>query len=333
MRTKVLIGGIVCVLAAVAAGELFARFVLGLGTPPLSMPHPTIEYLFKPNQDVKRFGNRYLINAYGMRSENFPKQKTDNGEVRIMVIGDSVINGGNLTDHEDLATTILSRELSKSLGARVIVGNISAGSWGPGNWLAYVREFGFFDADYVVFVMSSHDYADNPTFAPLNPHTHPTHPPFSALTEGFSRYLPRYIPYLASLQEEPSVPVTEKDIRKALDDMKTVLELARDRVGGVMVFLHLDQREIEKNKIAEGHYQISNLCTELDIPVISLEPYFRQSISNGRYPYRDDIHPNADGQKVIASAIMENLPATELARGKKSQNPVAKKTTFSTGHI
>ena len=317
MRKKILIGLVVCFLAAVVGGELLARYVLGLGTPPLLMTHPTIEYLFQPNQDVLRFGKRYLVNAYGMRSENFPKTKTDGREIRIMMIGDSVINGGTLTDHEELATTIMARELSKSLATKVIVGNISAGSWGPGNWRAYVNEFGFFDADYVVFVMSSHDYADNPTFAPLNPYTHPTRPPFSALTEGISRYLPKYIPFLSATLEEPEKPVVGEDIDKGLEDMKAVLEMAKAQMGKrVMVFLHLEQCEIKEQKLLEGYYRITDLCKKLDIPVVSLESYFKNAISAGNNPYRDNIHPNVEGQKVIAAAIMENLPVTDLAKGK-----------------
>lgn len=333
MRVKILIGLVVCFLAAVIGGELFAKYVLGLGHPPLSMPHPTIEYMFQPNQDVHRFGNRYLINAYGMRSENFPKTKTDNSEIRIMAIGDSVINGGNLTDHADLATSIVGRELSKSLATKVIVGNISAGSWGPGNWLAYVREFGFFDADCVVFVMSSHDYADNPTYEPLNPYTHPTRPPFSALTEGLSRYLPRYIPFLSATLEEPDRPVLGEDVHKGLADLKAVLETAQTRAGKVMVFLHLEQCEIENQKIFEGHYRITALCQELGIPVVSLESYFKKAIDSGIRPYRDNIHPNIEGQKAIASALLENLPVTELAKGKRSRNSVARKTNGSSGNI
>lgn len=187
-----------CILAiaAILGGEVFARFALGLGTPPLSVTHPTIEYMFKPNQDVFRFGNRVLINSYGMRSSDFALRKPSQNEFRIMVFGDSVLNGGAQTDQTDLATTVVSQRLHKELARPVVVGNISAGSWGPGNWLAYVREYGFFDADAIVLVASSHDAADNPTFAPLNLNTHPVTAPYSALVEGVTRYLPRYFPNL-----------------------------------------------------------------------------------------------------------------------------------------
>ena len=195
---------IVGIGAAVAliSGELIARYALGLGNPPLSTSHETIEYLYQPNQDVSRFGNRFLVNQYGMRSETFPPEKQSSAETRIMVFGDSVINGGNLTDHSNLATTLLQNELSQSSSNPVIVGNISAGSWGPGNWLAYAKEYGFFEADIVVLQISSHDWKDNPKFKPLNPNTHPQDQPISAVTEGITRYLPRYLPDFSTPQEE-----------------------------------------------------------------------------------------------------------------------------------
>ena len=191
IRTWLLVFAVAAIFVSL---ELFARYGLGLGTPPLSVVHPTIEYLYKPDQDVYRFGNHFIVNHYGMRSRDFSAHKSDLAEYRVMVFGDSVVNGGNLTDHANLATTMLESRLSDRLKRPVIVGNISAGSWGPGNWLAYGKEYGFFDADCVILVISSHDAEDNPTFEPLNPNTHPTEKPLLALSEAVFRYLPRYLP-------------------------------------------------------------------------------------------------------------------------------------------
>jgi len=229
IRRGKIYGLLFAVAVAAVGGELFARFGLGLGTPPLSMTHPSIEYLYQPNQDISRFGNRIKVNAYGMRSPDFPVHKPNSAERRVMVFGDSVLNGGAQTDHEVLATSMLAHDLSSAWEAPVVVGNISAGSWGPGNWLAYAREYGWFDADAVVLVMSSHDTGDNPTFAPLNPNTHPEEPPFSAVTEGLTRYLPRYFPNLLPAAEEPSNPGGYSDSQaeaQGLGDLRAFLQLA-----------------------------------------------------------------------------------------------------------
>ena len=304
------------VAIALISGEVFARYYLGLGTPPLSVSHPTIEYLFAPNQDVYRFGNHIVVNAYGMRSEPFTAKKSGH-ELRVMVFGDSVMNGGNLTDQKELATELVRGQLRRQGYANAVVGNISAGSWGPGNWLAYAREYGFFDADVVVLVLSSHDYADNPLFTPLNPSTHPTERPVSALLEGIQRYLPRYLPRAAtaaSAAEADTFPVPdEQAIQRALQDLSAFLQLAHQQTPNVLVLQHFEKSEIQKGAAGPGYQQIKETAAAAGIDTVSLEPYLRRSLEAGVNPYRDNIHPNAAGQKLIAEALLaglaEKLPA------------------------
>jgi len=302
--------------AALLTGELAARLVLGLGTPPLSIEHPSIEYMFKPNQDVSRFGNRILINEYGMRSESFPPQRRDSSEIRIMVFGDSVINGGSLTDHSDLATTLIAKELAQTKNTKAIVGNISAGSWGPGNWLAYAKEYGFFDADAVVLVLSSHDYADNPTFKSLNPNTHPTRAPVLALSEAFNRYL---IPYSGNLltgmtrevfngSTSEIWSVDAAAIQQVLVNLEEFLLLAQEEGRKVVMILHPTREEMQNQKMQEGHYKLSDLAAQLNIPTLRLKDAYQQPLANGTDIYRDDIHINDMGQRILADVLLEVTP-------------------------
>lgn len=309
-RTKIFCLSLFFIVLASVGGELFARFWLGLGTPPLSIAHPSIEYLFKPNQDIKRFGNRIFINAYGMRSPDFSVRKSNPEERRILVFGDSVINGGNLTDQDRLATFHVERDLRKAWSIPVVVGNVSAGSWGPGNWLAYVKTFGFFDADVVILVISSHDTRDNPTFAPLNPNTHPTERPWSALGEGLTRYMPRYLPGLFPDMEEPSRPVVDADSsaeEQGLADLREFLRMANSQATMVAVFLWPEQEELVAGAPKAGWGHVQSICGELSITCVSLWSDLKRSLASGAKPYRDNIHPNDAGQELIAGAITSYL--------------------------
>ena len=87
--------------------ELLLRF-LGFGNPPLYVSDEHFEYIYASNQEIFRFGNRILVNEYGMRSEPIGN---DNNKITILKIGDSVINGGAPTDHDSLSTTILEKKL------------------------------------------------------------------------------------------------------------------------------------------------------------------------------------------------------------------------------
>ena len=314
IRRKHLVWSIVSLVVVIAGGEIFARYYLGLGTPPLSVTHPRIEYMFKPNQDLYRFGNHFIVNQYGMRTTSFTIAQKGNDEYRIMVFGDSVLNGGVQTDHTALATTILKDRLSEVSNKNVVVGNISAGSWGPGNWLAYAKEYGFFGADIVVLVISSHDYADIPTFQALNKNTHPTERPISALLEGITRYLPRYLPQLwadsksTTETDRFAEEADEQEAQKGLDDLRRFLELAKNNSTNVLVLQHWEKSEIERGFANSGNKSIKVVCEQMGITYISLEPYFRRSIESGVSPFRDNIHPNEMGQQLIAEAILENMP-------------------------
>jgi lysophospholipase L1-like esterase len=312
MGRKRILSFVVVVAILLGAGELFARYGLGLGTPPLSLAHSEIEYLFAPNQDVQRFGNRVLINAYGMRNADFATEKPA-GEFRVMVFGDSVLNGGSLTDHADLATTLLADRLAALKGVSVVVGNISAGSWGPGNWLAYAREYGFFDADVVLLLISSHDARDNPNFAALDPATHPQSRPFSALTEGMTRYLPRYLPSFGQAGETVLVgavsmePDHDLAIARGSADLRAFLSLARAAAARVLVVQFPERSELEAGGLMPGGAIIRSIAQEEGVPVFSVAPALEAALSNGDDPYRDDIHINGLGQAILADVFFDAL--------------------------
>jgi hypothetical protein len=320
IRSKYPIRIIYSFILFIATGEIFARYYLGLGTPPLSMVHPRIEYLYRPNQDVYRFGHHFVTNQYGMRSPPLNQDKNSQ-ELRVMVFGDSVVNGGSPTDQMDLATSILKDRLTKLLNKNTFVGNISAGSWGPGNWLAYAKEYGFFKTDIIVLVLSSHDYNDNPAFAPLDRTTHPTENPISALIEGLEIYLPRYLPHTTNNPSQSNNPIAiesyagtqdvlknEKEVQKGLKDLTSFLELAKSNSKTVLVFQHYEKPEIESGHPKPGYQLIKVTCEKLGITPTSLEPYFRKSMEGGIDPYRDFIHPNQIGQKLIFEAIFDKMP-------------------------
>lgn len=294
---------------ALLGAELFTRFYLGLGTPPLSVTDETVEYRFKPEQDIYRFGNRVRYNAWSMRSDDFLRYKADPGEFRVLVMGDSVINGGNQTDQVELATELLGTRLREAMGRPVVVGNVSAGSWGPANLLAYIQKFGLFDADMAVLVLSSHDLVDLPTFEPTVG-VHPDFPaqePWLALEEGVTRYLPRYLPWGEGVVEagdpmgDATDPLAVAEGRAKLAELVEVIEAAGVPVVAVQ---HLTREEL----VAEpepGHAAIAAVLAEAGVRTLQLGPALSVSLGTGDNPYRDRIHLNATGQRVLAEVLEE----------------------------
>ena len=114
------------------------------------------------------------------------------------MVGDSIVYGGVRIDQEEIDTEILTRDLQHDLARPVVVGNASAKSWGPPNELAYLKRYGTLDADVVILELSSHDYADSPTFVPVVGISadYPDKKPPLALVDLFETYLlPRYSAY------------------------------------------------------------------------------------------------------------------------------------------
>jgi len=293
-------------LMGVAAAELGARLLLGLGDPVLYVAHPSIEYMLRPNQDVRRLGKHMIVNAYGMRSPPFPRHKADPRELRVLVMGDSVVNGGNQTDQSRLATTLLATRLATQTSRPAIVGNVSAGSWGPPNLLAWTREYGLMQADCVVVVLSSHDAADVPTFEPLNDLDRPTRKPPSGLYEGVVRYLPRYLPaWISRSVPVEQVPIAVPPRPEALEATRQLFTDIRAAGAAASLVQHFTRTELKSEPVA-GYTALAAVAEDLQVPHSDDRQLF-SSTAAGASPYRDDIHPNERGQALLAESLYQSV--------------------------
>jgi hypothetical protein len=236
--------------------EVALRFY-GFCSAPLYFQSKEFEYLTLPNQKGKRFGNDYLINAFSQRSEKPSKKKK-----KILGIGDSVINGGVLTDQDDLATSIISRVTN------VQVLNISAGSWGPDNCAAYLKHFGTFEAHQMVLVCSSHDSHDNMDFEKVVG-KHPSYPDKQfniAWVELISRYVfPRI--FGEKYQGNENVIKNGVNFNTGFDSL---LLISRDHQIEFSIYLHVEQSEIETNKYTDQGEEIIKWAKNNNVHLILL---------------------------------------------------------------
>jgi hypothetical protein len=285
--------------------EVVLRFGLGLGDPPLYEVHPTIEYILKPGS-YRRFGNRIFVNSAGMRSPERAVQPLAAGESRVLVLGDSIVNGGSLMDDDDLATSILARRLGGTGVASVC--NISAGSWGPGNWLAFLHERGTFAARYAVIVLNDGDFTDAPTFAPLGPE-HPKKRPPLACWEALTNYLPRYLPILRTPASAPGP--TSGWAHAPMDDLAAGIEFLRMSGVAVSAVLVPAEQELAAGP-GEGLTAVRMVLERLKVPWVSAERPLRQALQRGEMPFRDGVHLSAHGQALLAESCLEALELSGL---------------------
>ncbi len=116
---------------AVVLSELFFRFVIGLGDPPLFQTDQRWSSFCSHRRPYFRFHNHFSVNRYSMRADDFPPHKSSSNELRVLVIGDSILYGGVRIDQAEIGTELLKRNLKREFGRPVVVGNASAKGWGP----------------------------------------------------------------------------------------------------------------------------------------------------------------------------------------------------------
>ncbi|MEB3302426.1 MAG: hypothetical protein VKN56_10715 [Cyanobacteriota bacterium] len=286
--------------SGVLAMEWAARFGFGLGRPPIYIADPATEYRLAPNQSLRRFGHRIDINQFGMRSEPMSLSRPTS-QRRLLVIGDSVVWGGAQLDQRHIAT-----ELLRQPGLEVA--NLGIPSWGPANQLAFLQQYGTFDATDVVLVISSHDAADVPDSRPfMGIPDRPIRQPPSALAELIQRYgLPKLkqilpmLPWPSEPTDQP-LPANGVDARAltSLDQLLTLLQGSGARLSAVQ---HWERDEIQLQPYP-GHHAIAEVLKRHHIPVVQAGPLFRACGPMEKL-YTDSIHPyTTTGQACLATAI------------------------------
>lgn len=298
-------------LTLICAAEFSLRAVYGLGTPALIRADRASGYEFLPNQHLRRFGNRIEYNAEGLRSQPLRKLTTDS--VRILCLGDSVTNGGALTDQSATFPYQLEADLANS-GLNVQALNASAGGWAPSNEAGFIREHGLFGAKQVVWELGTHDlFGGHALLGPSDPNF-PEHVPFSAIGELFSRYAwPRLVGSLKDDSPLPAPANSEAERLACLRLLGSTAALIQSR-GAKLVFLLMPEtREFQEPDFAAvAKREFLQEAGRLTIPVVNPYPDLLSSRQGGQNPFRDAIHPNPLGNRIMARVVAAYLQHSDL---------------------
>jgi len=291
----------------VIATELFLRIYYGFCDTVLMQEDSYYEYIAQPNQRRFRFRNHINYNSLSMRSD-----EVDTSALTILGFGDSIINGGAQTDHDSLATTLLSKALTSTWAHKVQFLNISAGSWGPDNCFAYLKKHGNFGAKQIFLFVSSHDAYDNMSFektvdANIN---FPSKQYVSAIYELFDRYLvPRLqdrYPSLRPEQKKDDLSINKKTDSAVFNPgFYQFADYARSNNIPLTVYLHAEQTEVTSGGYNDQGQAIIRFANENGIPIL-------KDLENGLTieDFRDPIHINARGQRKLAATVLAYLKQT-----------------------
>jgi hypothetical protein len=302
--------GIAIILTCVA--EFSLRALYGFGNPPLIMRGPACGYRFRPDQHLRRFGRRIDYNSEGLRSE--PLRPAAAGSPRILCLGDSVINGGAITEQSSTFPYQLEAELVR-FGLRVQVLNASAGGWAPSHEAGFIREHGLFAASQVIWELGTHDLFGGYTVPPPSDPNFPQRAPLLATGELLTRYLwPRIVGGLKDDSPLPA-PVNSETERLACLRLLASTTTFIQSQGTEPVFLLMPEaREFhEPGYAAVAKRDFLDEASRLNIPVINPYPDLLSSYERGQNPFRDSVHPNLLGNRIMANSVATYVRHSKLA--------------------
>lgn len=308
-----------CVLfAALVAAELLCR---AFGLHQTVLYEPT-EYGYRaiPNQELRRFGNRVFYNSFGLRSEATTALPAA-GVWRVLCIGDSIANGGAITDQDDTYPYQMQR-LLRAAGQPVEVLNASAPGWAIENAQGWLRDNGVFGSKVVILTIGDLDLFQERA-GPEIVNSHPSFPgasPAFALEELVKRYL---LPRLLSVSfVDPGARAESRSPQASRDRIDRVLAMARlsEKQGAKFMVLFVAQPESANASdpvAAAATASLFQALSALGIAYVETRVAVRQG--GGLELFRDQIHPNAKGNRLLAelAAGMLVAPVASSKTGKK----------------
>ncbi len=297
--TRLLLIGLVILLM-----EFSLRIFFGFGTIPVFVEDKDYEYIFAPDQDIHRLGHHFYTNHYSMRSDALA---TDDS-IRVLVFGDSILNGGLPTDNEDLATSILEKNISLKLRKKVRVLNISASSWGADNAAAYLKKHGDFNAKMLVLVFSSHDYFDNMGFereVGVNS-SYPAKNPPLAINDFFQNYL---VPVIETRFFPPDIKKNESMYYLNSKNMNSgwdyFIQYSKQKKIPLLVYIHGEKIEAANHAYNKYGKWLLKYLSDAHVPYIA-----DVNLNPDQKFYRDFIHFNKAGQRFMANAMEPDILKT-----------------------
>jgi hypothetical protein len=308
-------GILTAVLVLAVSSELILR-TMGFGHPVVYRVDPRIGYYPAPHQDVHRYGGEIHINAFGMRSRDVTAAKPE-GAFRILMLGDSTLYGGSYIDQSQMYATRLEGLLNQQRSAlpnfprQVEVLCMGVNGWGPQHELAYVKEFGLFQADQVMVMgppndayRTLHGIAEMPLYAE-------GHRPVFAWQEFWDHLRWEY--HLRSTGaglDIDSGPRSREVLPEGISAWLEIAALAQAQGARVDFELLPNEEEAREGRAAESTQQVLDaLLPELakrHVPAAYPLPFLRSHLGDPKL-YHDGAHLDTAGHKIYAEYLRDRV--------------------------
>lgn len=275
--------------------EMIGRYC-GLNDYPLFQSSKEFEYIQTPNQNRYIYRNHFTTNEYSMRSKTIDFKDS----LVVLLIGDSILYGGNIIDDDELASTILENNLSRQFEKKIRVLNISCKSWGPENNYQYLKKNGVFNADLIIYIANSGDAYD-----------HITHQEVVGISEEYPKenfklalfkLFTKSTSLIQSYLNKSNTKLNQTRNEMFDEGFQHLNSLSKASNIPIVVYLHPDIKEVLGGKYNESGIEIIKFCKENSIPLIKELDY-----KMSKELYDDDVHYNVLGQKFMSNILFSKI--------------------------
>lgn len=286
--SKVLTRSILFGFFCFSVAELYVRYA-GYVDFPIYVADSRIGYIPKPGQSGNFMNkNDWVFNNMSMGTE-LPFE-THADKIDILLVGDSVVLGGNLYRQLEKLGPILQAVS----GAQVWP--ISASSWSLQNELQYIADhFETLEAvDRIVLVLNSGDFGSPSSWT--SEYIHPRTRPVFATWYLFRKYV-----HPKRAETNSPLPVTSRD---PFDELVRIANKFRKPID---IWLYPDRgqnlsTELWETSIAHPLARLRSTAP-FNVTIHDGQTLFRLNADD----YRDAIHPTGEANKKIAKAIAQTL--------------------------
>jgi hypothetical protein len=306
-------------LLLVVAGEVLLR-LLGFGNAVLYTGHPTAGYFPAPHQRVQRLGGLVETNGWGMRAPEYTAEKPA-GAVRILMLGDSTLYGGQYISNDQLYARLLERELQESVSSPVQVLNMGTNGWGPFNKFGYVRSMGSFGADLCIICLPTADFRR--PLVPLweTPYFRQDAPPRLAYEEVLYHLNWRQRMKVIRAERRKDKATRQEQVRNCMQCYVDLADYLRD-AGCEAMFEILPSRAAsmkDRQHMPQEERHLADQFTKLLGPTgfsCGFPVGFLRERGRAEDLYHDSIHLDVQGHALYAHYLTERVRQTSTWRAR-----------------
>lgn len=269
----------------------------------VSFPLYTIDskkhYYLNPDQSGTFLNkNKWFVNSNGFNN----KEQIDTSKPYIMLVGDSVVYGGNPVDYNDR----IGYQLDSILDKNVYIGAV--GGWSLYNEIEFINK-NIDIANRSDFIVIQYDNGDLDDYAKsVGGLVHPTQKPYLATYFLLEKYV---YPKIFKSSKESELPPIPEEVKSNGNWKNELLAVSNNTGKKILFVLYPDQKafsnlELWNKQTKDIRNFISKYPNQFDYIDIAETKGWSLNL------YRDGIHPNVEGNKLIALDIANYLKTHKL---------------------